>query len=261
MYADTFDEAKYMATFQVYSDESGEQSDPRTPYVVFASIVFAVDEMAAFMSKWDALLADAGIRYVSMKEAMNYGGQFREWANRQRDRDDLLEALVSLAQDRCSFCVHSAKGVEDFHSLPKSQRARLKKIVYGCFEAVIKMIAGDARVNPSHRFHLIYDLAPSEQSHGFLDLFIKLRQDRVFRQFFPSLAFADDEEFPALQAADILAFCEREKFLKRETFHTGIVRKLLSIWGKAGKTERRNILYVPGAALGQGIIEEASNEG
>jgi hypothetical protein len=39
---------------------------------------------------------------------------------------------------------------------------------------------------------------------------------QAYREFFPSVSFADDQEFAPLQAADMLAYCRREQFINGE---------------------------------------------
>jgi hypothetical protein len=76
----------------------------------------------------------------------------------------------------------------------------------------------------------------------------------VIRQFFPSLTFADDREFPALQAADMLAYCGKEEFLNGEGRCSGIVGKLLEISRLRGAIPQTAV-FRKGEQLGEATIE------
>jgi hypothetical protein len=238
----------HMATFQVYCDESGHLSQN---YVVFAACVFSQDETVSFARKWQEILRDARVKYVTMKEAMGFRGQFGGW--KANDRDALLETLTSLVQERCVFHTHSSMTTESFRALHQTQQQRLKGIVYAGFETLIRFIADEAVArNQSHRFQLVCDLS-EEYAEKTLKLFQKLRMQTIYKRFFPSLAFAADEEFPQLQAADLIAFCRKEELLNSSP--VGIVGKMLDTLGAGGPPKESALLYGPAAGIGEGTLE------
>jgi len=118
-----------MAAFQVYCDESGELHDKKC--VSFAAAVFPQDEVAVFNRKWKSLLGE--VRCISMKEAMNFEGEFRGWKGREHDRDGLLESLATLAQERVMYHTNSTVDAATFASFDPKLQARLRGISYAGF--------------------------------------------------------------------------------------------------------------------------------
>ncbi|MBI3408078.1 MAG: DUF3800 domain-containing protein [Planctomycetes bacterium] len=244
-----------MAVFQVHCDESGKLQDSKC--VVFAACVFAQNEVSGFSRKWNDYLRNAGIKYLHMTDAMRCQGEFRDWANRRRDRDDLLETLGQLLVDRTAFQSLSPMDVSHFRALPSDDQKRFKDLVYAGFDALMTTLMTDAAnfQKPEHRFHLIYDLS-EEYSSQCLKHFNKLRRmHESYRQFFPSLTFADDQEFPPLQGADMVAYCRKEVFLKGADGCPGVVQKLIKIILDSPRSSERSMRYGHGAALGEGILE------
>lgn len=243
-----------MAVFQVYSDESGKLADSQC--VAFASILFRQEEALPFSNRWNELLAAAGVSYISMKEAMGLKGEFRGWKDRKKDRDDLLEALAALAWDRCYFLARSPMVTEEFRKLPQSSQEQLKDLPYAAFEALVKGIAEvSANSQQRDRFHLIYDLS-EEYSVECIRLFNRLRMMRSqYRDLFSSLSFADDTEFPPLQAADMLAYVTRAGHTESASTTGPVVRRLAEILCKGKPLAQRDLAYKENDRLGHGVLE------
>lgn len=227
--------AGIMAAFQVYCDESGELKDPKC--VSFGAVIFPQDEIAGFVRKWNAMLP-SGVTCVSMKDAMHYEGDFRSWKDRQRDRDDLLEALALFIHDSVLYKTHSTLDAQTYQTdFSHKLRNRLGGMAYAGFEALIKAISeGAARNLPDAHFHLIYDLSES-YSVSCLKLFTKLRSRRsAYRERFTALSFADDCDYPPLQAADMVAYAFRQ-----DQMHTGraIVKRILEIFAPTDDPGKR----------------------
>lgn len=244
------DEQCNVAVFHVNCDESGKLAD--STCVVFAACVFPDNEIAPFSDKWRHLLSDAKIRFLHTTDAVRFKGEFKHWKKRNRDRDDLLEAFAKLIMDRAAWLSVAPMDTERFKSLPVGDRKRLKDITYAGFEGLLTELKTDAAKNhrADHRFHLIYDLS-DEYSETCLKLFKKMRVMReAYRQFFPSLTFADDTQFPPLQAADLLAYCRREQQAHPADEVSPIIKKLMGIFSSIGM-DRSVTSYRPGASLGE----------
>ena len=143
---------------------------------------------------------------------------------------------------------------KDFRSLPEQRRRSLKDITYAAFETMVKGVAEAAsQIGPRDKFHLIYDLS-EEYSVGCLKLFNRLRaMHGNYQSLFASLSFADDTEFPPLQAADMLAHCERQKLTNPDS-REPILKRILEILGQ-GKSGTRDLVYRGKAGLGEGVLE------
>jgi len=145
-----------------------------------------------------------------------------------------------------------------FCQQPQKEQERLRDVVYCAFEGLIRAIASDYQQNPDAKFQLVYDLS-EEYSERCLKLFLRLRSQAVYKQFFPVLTFADDQEFPPLQVADMLAYCRREEVLQGGAAHRrAIVKRMLEIFSSGGLLEFGAIGYRGGSALGNGVLRSRS---
>ncbi len=244
-----------MAVFQVYCDESGHLAD--TECVSFGACIFAQDEIATFVQKWNGLCANAGVRYITMKEAMSFAGEFKGWRDRAGERDSLLEAACDLFQDRCVFHTNSTMGSKEFKALSEDRKKKLRNLPYAGFEALVKGISDTAKKNPANRFHLIYDLSEAYSTEC-LKMFNRLRMMHgVYRQFFTALTFADDCDFPPLQVADMLAYVHRLEYIAGGIDKCeGITKRLLEIINRDGNggLRKKDLIYGEDAGLGDGVI-------
>ena len=69
-------------------DESGKLADDN--YVIFAGCAATDNRWSQISENWNQILEENGIRYLTMKEAMNNRGEFKGWRDRTKDRDQLL---------------------------------------------------------------------------------------------------------------------------------------------------------------------------
>lgn len=88
---------------------------------MFGTAVFEQPEALPFSNRWCQIVADSGIGYLAMKEAMHFENEFRDWKTREKDRNDLLETLAVLFWNRCSFLTRSVMSTADFKALPHKQ--------------------------------------------------------------------------------------------------------------------------------------------
>lgn len=248
------DNTPTMSVFTVFADESGKQSDLNASSVAIGGIVVPTDEQDGLARKWAETMGNS-VKHISMKEAMSFNGQFKNWDDRVNDRDDLLEALAKVAFDRSMSIVGSTLDVVEFKSLPQEQQKRLRNVIYAAFESICRNICvvGDQRQDRT-RFHLVYDLS-EEYSVQMLRLFHRIRMTSIhYRDTIRSISFVDDEISPGLQAADMVAYCLRQRQLNAETARTGIVGRLCEILFPAN-FDVRYITYSPGDALGDGKLD------
>jgi hypothetical protein len=242
-----------MAAFQVFCDESGEQSDPLC--ITFASVVFDVDEIPGFVRKWKELLGQAGIRYLAMKEVAACNGEFSGWKDRTEDRNELLHELSKITFDRSVFNVNSTVGKNHDPVNFKKLKAIIAKIAVSGFEALLKGIVEWSKSNPEIRCHLIYDISEA-YSRDCMGMFNKLRSlNSVYKQRFSAITFADDTECPPLQAADMLAYCFRQISI-RDGLSNCIdpVKTVMTNIGQGKPFGQRDLVYREGTGINDGVI-------
>ena len=232
-----------MAVFQAYFDESGKLDDQE--FVVFAGCVASISDWQSLSDKWYGVLGSQ-VRYIHMKEAMRKSGEFKHV--KRKDRDEILVAAIELAIQRYAFSVHLSVKTSDFKTLGLRLRDRLKNPVYCCFEGmVLHLLHSSAAIEKQsgrdygHSFQLFCD-SSEEYSCQILKLYHRLRTlDKQVRDRFQCLTFAEDEHFPPLQVADIVAYCRRRE--NTGELDQPVLRKLVELLDKNGSKPDLDLVY------------------
>lgn len=197
------------AIIKVYFDESGKLGD--SPTTSFCGIVGYGAQWANFDREWLSMLKDAELPYLKMVHAMNWEGPFRDWMKRQKNREDLRDALlVSMAKRACK----SIQGIitnpitsADFRKMSSAAQKRFRDPVYMSFESCMRSLA---EIYPGQIIHVCYDCS-EQYSVCCLEMYHRMRKDSSeYRNLFRSISFSDEEATPGLQLADIVAYCQRE---------------------------------------------------
>jgi len=90
-----------------------------------------------------------------------------------------------------------------------------------------------------------------------LDLYIKLRNQNLdLRERCIAITFAEDEHFPPLQMADMLAYCVRVRHSQETTPKAEpVIKKILAIFDQGGIGQSGMFYREEGPGSGHGIIE------
>lgn len=229
-------------------DESGKLSNAE--YVVFGGSVASIEAWGYIVQEWDKRLASHGIPYLSMKEAMKLKGPFEGWEHRTQERDLLLIDLAKLLHSSVNFHVVSPVKSSSFKNSPESVRRGLANPQYigfeGCMKAVVSGTTEDKIA--------IYCDSSEEYSPLCLKMYLKMRNlDEEFKNKCVSLTFAEDEHFPPLQAADMVAYCARTDYTRTIATPQIIIESLIEILKSNGK-QVGSIGYV-NTELGTGTLE------
>jgi Protein of unknown function (DUF3800) len=231
----------------VFFDESGKLAD--TDYVVFAGAVGFDEQWSVMAQKWAITIAQRGLTHISMKEAIRLEGPFAKWAGREVERDDLLVSLINIATPIIGFYVVASVSSLAFRSLPVEQSRKLKNPQYCGFEACLKQTLTKSK-GP------INSWCDSSEEYAVecLKLYAQLRRkDAEFKQRCVSIRFAEDQVFPPLQLADVVAYCARQKVSGNTPLP--VVQRILDIIDNQAQTN--NMTYLrDGAGLGSGILGE-----
>jgi hypothetical protein len=246
-----------MAIFQAYFDESGKLADKE--FVVFAACVATIADWESFSIKWTEMLGDIG--YVHMTEAVRCEGEFKRFRGKESDRDDLLVALAELAVARYAFSVHIPVKSATFKELPANLQTQLKDPVYCGFEGLLRNLLESASriqatsgIKYSHGFQLYAD-ASTDYSVQILKLYHRVKSvEQDARERFQSITFAEDEHFPPLQAADMLAYCRRCE--ESNDAWRPVVKKLLDVFNRNGSLGNMELVYKADCrGLGHGFLD------
>lgn len=230
-------------------DESGKPNDQ--DYVVFAGCVATDSQWGVISEQWKAILAENEIRYLTMKEAFGFTGEFKHWRQRKKERDRLLLKLASMAHPLIAFYVASPIKSKEFTDLTDKQRAKLKHIQYCGFEACVRQTIEGIK-NREMRVHIYCD-SSEEYARECLELYIKLRRtNQEMRDKCIAITFAEDEHFPPLQMADMIAYCVRHGKSDRAE---PIITQILGIFQKDGIGTSGLVYKEGGGGLGHGLLE------
>lgn len=214
-----------MAIFSGCFDESGKLCD--SPWVVFAGYVALVDEWAGFIHRWNARLIKDGLAYFSMKECMNFKGQFRDgdWTDDRRT-SLVLDLAALLANVPDIDAIVSPMCVAKFKSLADTEQSSFKNPQYMAFEACVRGM--DQMTQADDVLNLI--CADEQQlAIGCYKLLNVLKaRDSGIRKKVAGICFVNDEKYPPVQAADLLAYVARTQIDVNSPHH--ISDSMLKIW-------------------------------
>lgn len=226
------EEVAHVATLGIAAfDESGKLAD--TQFVVFAGSISTPEQWQFVSVNWNAVLQKSGIQYLSMKEAMHCRGQFLKWKDRLRERDALLVSLAEMFHQ--SIALHVAAPIDSnaFKALPHEARRLLKNPVYCGFQACVHGLMAAVQ-NPAMKIALQCD-SSEEYAVQCLRLYLKMRaHDAEFKNRCVSITFSEDQHYPPLQAADMLAYCVRQDHTRQTVKPPRVVDDLLAVFNRDG---------------------------
>jgi hypothetical protein len=201
-----------VSCFLAYFDESGKKQDH--PVVTFAGVCARQDKFESFDADWNALLSQYGIKTIHMKEVsdlkknvglMNAGQTFAE-------RISSLVPFADCMNQNLEFGLIQAWDVKGFLAMDQKIKEGLGNPgdpYYVAFARAITELAD--LVGPNDEIRLICD--HDTETAPECDLHYKgiCAVDEEVSKKVVSLSFANDELFPALQAADMAAYLSRRE--------------------------------------------------
>lgn len=248
------DQERPTSTLQLFLDESGKLAD--SSVVAYGGCVAAGSQAISFSRKWEQFLKDADVKSTSMKEAVHFQGPYRTWkdqADAENKRDALLRSLANLLVSDGLLLISAPMKRSDFVAMPLNQRGKFWQDLHYCgFEACL---TGVLHKVPRSRVHVICDLS-EQYAEKCLTLFNKIRnRDPLAKDRCTAITFADDEDLPTLQAADMIAFCSRADEMRDERAPEPITEELISILHTHDRQRGDLVYYADGDGLGHGEVE------
>ena len=210
-----------MAIFHSYCDESGKQGD--SPFPTFSALCLPCLNLQAFDKDWEQELRIIGKPYLHMAKAsrlsQNYGNIPRNQT--AKERIAALSPFAECIKKHFEVGVMMAMETKAFKVLTPTARQALGKISDPYHLSFMRGTLHLVRyIQPDDRLSMICD----DDLETALDCYGYYRQVRhswpEAQQKLISLSFSDDKYFPALQAADMLAFlfrCEARRMLYRDS--------------------------------------------
>jgi hypothetical protein len=199
-----------------FFDESGKWKDS-DEVVAFAGIVGFHWTLDPMTRRWAERLADAGLPYTSMKEAVHFQGPYKKLLGSEEKRNGIVRDLASILGDTPGLLKVASpletSLVKGFKRLPPAQQKSMGgNPYYGAFEAcILGALSGPLDTQLS----IVCDLA-EEYSAKCVAAFHKMRsRNPTIKERCLGISFVDDSWTPPLQMADMLAYCERAKALQK----------------------------------------------
>lgn len=195
-----------MAILHGFFDESGKQSDH--PVVAFAGVCATQPQLERFNEEWNKLLRYYGMPSFHMNVLSRLSRKVGSIlpAKSAAKRIEDLKPFADCINEHLEFGLISALDVEGFKSIPKGIRAQYGSVenpyYLGFARSVMEVVEHSAE---SDHVGIICD-HDEETALTCLRHFNGIRRaDTPLRMKLISLTFANDEHFPALQAADMVA--------------------------------------------------------
>jgi Protein of unknown function (DUF3800) len=195
-----------------FFDESGKKDDH--PVVTFAGVCARQDKLQAFNAQWKALLGQYGITSLHMKDAsdlnkqvgsMNAGQSFLERTNALIPFADCINEHLELGLIQA----WDVKGFLGMDQKVKDGVGNPSDPYYLAFARAVSELVD--HVAADDRIELICDHDSETATECELHYQGMSAVDEQIRLKVVSLSFADDESFPALQAADLVAYLSRRE--------------------------------------------------
>ena len=198
----------------VFCDESGKfHADP---LIAFCAVCATGDRLRDFDKEWGALLRSYEIDALHMKHASrlleNVGHRFRKGQTAE-ERSELLFPFADCINKYLERGVIQAWDVLGFNRLPRLVIESLGGSIDPFFMALIRGLAELTEMfnHEQDRLAIIVDDDPYTAWDSYNHFRSLGRTEPLLQKMALSFTFANDQYFPALQAADMVAFLTRHE--------------------------------------------------
>jgi Protein of unknown function (DUF3800) len=208
---------------QIFCDESGKFHNPNDPLIAFAGVCITPEKLVPFDSEWRSLLRGYELDALHMKRASRLEEKcgYRLQAHQTLDeRIDLLLPFADCIDKYFEMGFISAWDVNGYNNIQLEAKNLLggsHDPFYWAFTRGLLEIVG--RIGEDDRISIICDDDESTAWDSYLHYRSVGKAEPQIQRKAVSLSFANDIHFPALQAADMVAFLARhqanEEFFKR----------------------------------------------
>jgi hypothetical protein len=210
-------ETRLMVMLNGFIDDSGN-GDPTV--FVLAGYVSTPAKWMAFQDEWaDALRLSPSIEYFKAKEAAPCYGQFERW--KYEDRNERLDLLCSIIRNHTISAIACVVPMADYNRIFKSKISRTVDTPYFlAFYGVMTLFfrlqfnSGDDRPTD-----FVFDEQGKQIGNALSawKYFIEGMSPEAMKYIGNPPISRDDKEVLPLQAADLLAWTVRRKFVDAKT--------------------------------------------
>jgi hypothetical protein len=235
--------------FRAYFDESGTHDKKRGVFTL-AGYVASAAHWRSFTREWRSTLRQAGFSRFHM---VDFENRVEDFAGLTKSRAEaLITHLSSIINRRVAFGVSFSVLVEDYNLVivppdaPKKWAFQSPYLLClrGCLELISEK-RNQLAMRPGERIACVFD-RNFEMQGKVMQYYKHLKEHAPWASVFGGIAFDIDDEYLALDAADILAY-ETNKTLRNKVRSTidRPERRLTSVLHSSGRVEIR--YHVEGA--------------
>ena len=206
-----------MPILHAYFDESGKMGDH--PVVTLTEVCVSQVRLKSFDDAWNVLLGQYGLKSLHMAKASRLKENNGPKMPRHQSPQERIAALIPFADcinEHLEFGLMQTIDVQGFKSLTVSAKAGIGSPddpLYLAFARGLLEIASHVRDND--KLSLICD-DDENTAWGCYSHYRAIRRaDTAVKEKLVSFSFSNDEYFPALQAADMVAFLSRLEARRR----------------------------------------------
>jgi hypothetical protein len=220
--------------YQIFCDESGKYHNPNDPLIAFAGLCANPDRLRPFDSEWRSLLLSYEIKSLHMKHISRleeqHGYRFHAYQTIDQ-RTDLLLPFVDCINKHLEMGFLQAWDVRAYNTITLEAKKLLggsSDPFYWAFVRGLTEIVD--RIGEDDKISIICD----DDEETAWNSYLHYREAGKARWEIPkksvALTFANDTYFPALQAADLVAFLTKheanEQFFKQPNIWSRLYSRL-----------------------------------
>ena len=203
---------RLVVALEAFFDESGKFHSG--PVVSLACVVGNSGDLDAFNPAWGSALVRADLACLAAKEAFltNKPLSSRIPAQTVSERIETLKPFIEAIQQHLQIGVIAVFDVKAYEAASKKVRHHFglstKDPIYAAFLRIVLELVGTVK-HPQEGIGMVCD-DEEQTAEPFYRYWRRLKKiDPKARKHLACLTFADDEVFPALQAADLLSSLSR----------------------------------------------------
>jgi hypothetical protein len=211
-----------MAFFHSFFDESGKFKDHRV--ISFCGVVAAPQNLHAFNHAWDVLLRKNQLKALHTTHAFKCSRALSPIIRDESpaERCESLKPFIDCIHQHLELGVAIAIDVAGYSSWSADAMKRVGGSNNPAYLAFLRasLVLNEYAYRDDDHIGIMCD-DDEETAWNFYLLYRRIRKiSGVLRKKFVSMAFADDNLYPALQAADLIAGLVRLEALRRFNYHT-----------------------------------------
>jgi hypothetical protein len=223
-----------MGILCAYFDESGKMGDH--PVVTFTGVCASQSRLKNFEEAWNILLRQYGVKALHMAKASRLKENNGPKMPRHQSPSERTDALIPFADcinEHLEFGLVEALDVQGFKSLTAAAKVGVGSPTDPYYLAFARgLLEIVDYVHDNDKISLICDDDEQTAWDCYSHYRAIRRVNESVKEKIVSLGFANDEYFPALQAADMVAFLSRleakKQFYRDEYLFRRLFRRLVA---------------------------------